>query len=146
MHTINDNSSTHDRRPDHESVHDRASAAGNALPLLAGAAVGIGGFGAVLALADLASPLRAPFTLFFLLAAPAAALAMLLRGLDPLSRCVVALAGAAAADVLIAQTMLALDIWSIRGGTAAVAALGLLLLLPALVRLRRDRAARTRTS
>ncbi|NDZ90526.1 hypothetical protein G3I23_34170, partial [Streptomyces sp. SID10115] len=37
------------------------------LPLLAGAAVAVGGVGAVLALVDLGSPLRAPFTLFFLL-------------------------------------------------------------------------------
>ena len=32
------------------------------LPLLAGAAVGTGGVGAALALADISSPLRAPFT------------------------------------------------------------------------------------
>ncbi|MET8677453.1 hypothetical protein ABZW18_07655 [Streptomyces sp. NPDC004647] len=112
---------------------------------MAGAAVGIGGVGAVLALADVASPLRAPCTLFFLIAAPACAVAASLRGLDPLTRGVVAVAGAAAVDLLTAQAMLALHIWSIRGGITAVAGLSLLLLLPALVRRPRGRTTRTRT-
>ncbi|MGP4004674.1 hypothetical protein [Streptomyces sp. 8N706] len=114
-------------------------------PLLAGSAVGIGGVGAVLALADVASPLRAPFTLFFLIAAPAVAVAAALAGLDPLSRSVVAVAGALAVNLLTAQTMLALHIWSVRGGVVAVAVLSLLLFLPAFAR-RLGRAARTRTS
>jgi hypothetical protein len=123
----------------------KRSGAGNVLPLLAGAALGIGGVGAVLALADVASPLRAPFTLFFLIAAPAAAVAASLRGLDPLTRGVVAVAGAVAVDLLTAQAMLALHIWSIRGGITAVAGLSLLLLLPALVRRPRGHTTRTRT-
>ncbi|MFH8408355.1 hypothetical protein ACH4FX_26675 [Streptomyces sp. NPDC018019] len=92
-------------------------------PVLAGAAVAVGGVGAFLALADLASPLRAPCTLFFLVLAPAAALAAALGRLDPLSRTVVAGAGAVALDLLVAQAMLALHVWSARGGVVAVAVL-----------------------
>ncbi len=104
------------------------------LPLLAGAAVGTGGVGAALALADISSPLRAPFTFFFLVAAPAAALACSLLGLDPLSRAVVALAGSIALDLLVAQAMLMLRVWSIRGGVAVVAALSVALFLLPLLR------------
>ncbi|MFG1724167.1 hypothetical protein [Streptomyces sp. Y20] len=86
--------------------------------------------GAVLALLDSASPLRAPFTLFFLLTAPAAAIAAALRGLEPYGRTLTALAGAIAVNMLVAQVMLAVHRWSVRGGVAAVAVLSLLLLLP----------------
>ncbi|MEU0051729.1 hypothetical protein ABZ299_33920 [Streptomyces sp. NPDC006184] len=99
-------------------------------PLLAGAATAVAVAGAVLALLDSASPLRAPFTLFFLLAAPAAAIGAALRGLDPYGRTLTALAGAVAVNMLVAQVMLAVHRWSVRGGVAAVAALSLLLLLP----------------
>ena len=54
------------------------------LPLLAGAATAVGGFGALLALTDSGSPLRGPLTLFFLLAAPATAIGVALRGLERL--------------------------------------------------------------
>ncbi|MBZ4017019.1 hypothetical protein [Streptomyces purpurogeneiscleroticus] len=108
---------------------------GEPTPLLAGAAVAVGGVGAVLALFDLDSPLRAPFTLFFLLGAPAAAIAAALGRLDPLSRTVVAGAGALAVDMLVAQTMLSLHVWSARGGVVAVAAIsGTLFLLASVVR------------
>ena len=106
------------------------------LPLLAGAAFGTAGVGAALALADIASPLRAPFTFFFLIAAPGAALAASLGGLDPLSRAVVALAGSVAVDLLVAQAMLMLHLWSIRGGVAVIAALSAALFLLPLVRYR----------
>ncbi|WP_237719950.1 hypothetical protein [Streptomyces xiaopingdaonensis] len=106
---------------------------------LAGAALGVGGIGAALVLADVPSPLRAPFALFFLLAAPAAGLAALLVRLDPLSRAVVAVVGAAALDLLVAQTMLAAEVWSARGGTAAVAVLSTLLLAVAALRPARGR-------
>jgi hypothetical protein len=129
-----------------QNVSDHRSAAGDAHALFAGAAVGVGGVGAVLALADIASPLRAPFTLFFLIVAPAAAVAAALPGLDPLSRSLVAVAGAAAVDLLTAQAMLALHIWSARAGVAAVAVLSSLLFLLAFVRRCRGRAARSWTS
>lgn len=115
------------------------------LPLLAGAAVGVCGVGAVLALADIASPVRAPFTFFFLLAAPAAALAGALRSLDPLSRAVVAAGGTIVIDLLVAQGMLALHMWSVRGGVAVIAALSAALFLLPLLRRSLARAERRRT-
>jgi uncharacterized membrane protein len=117
------------RRQSHRQTISRES-----IPLLAGAAVGVGGVGAVLALADIASPVRAPFTFFFLLAAPGAALAAALRSLDPLSRVVIAAAGAIVVDLLVAQGMLALHMWSVRGGVAVVTALSAVLFLLPLVR------------
>ncbi|MFF7730341.1 hypothetical protein [Streptomyces sp. NPDC008001] len=130
---------------------DRPGAAGGApaadsLPVVAGAATAIAGVGAVLALADIGSPLRAPFTLFFLLVAPACAVGAALRGLDPLSRSVVAAGGAVAVDMLVAQAMLALHTWTVRGGVAAVAAVSLLLFLLAHVRRHRCRTAKNRAS
>ncbi|MFF2923938.1 hypothetical protein ACFVTP_16285 [Streptomyces celluloflavus] len=116
-----------------------------AVPLCAGAAVGVGAVGAVLALADLASPLRAPFTLFFLLLAPATAIGAALGRLDPLGRAVVAGAGALAADLLVAEAMLALHLWSVRGGVVAVAVLSAAALLLTALRRRAGRARRSRT-
>lgn len=103
-------------------------------PVLAGAVTAVGGIGALLALTDSSSPLRAPFTLFFLLVAPAAAIAAALSGLDPLSRALVSLAGAIVVDMLVAQGLLALHLWSVRGGIAAVTAISALTLLLVLVR------------
>ncbi|WP_329114989.1 hypothetical protein [Streptomyces sp. NBC_01465] len=114
----------------------RSSAWSDSLPALAGAALAVSAVGAVLALADLASPLRAPFALFFLLMAPAGALSTNLRGLEPFGRVVASSAGAVALDLLIAETMLATHMWSVRGGVAAVAVISSLLFLPALVRRR----------
>jgi uncharacterized membrane protein len=112
----------------------RQSLGKESLPLLAGAAVGVGGVGAVLALADITSPVRAPFTLFFLLVAPGAALAAALSSLDPLSRAVIAAAGAVVVDLLVAQGMLALHLWSIRGGVGVVTVLSAVLFLLPLAR------------
>ncbi|MFE9397881.1 hypothetical protein [Streptomyces flavidovirens] len=120
--------------------------AADSLPVLAGAALAVSGVGAVLALADLASPLRAPFTLFFLMVAPASAVAAGLRSLEPLGRLVASAAGAVALNVLVAQAMLATHNWSVRGGVAAVAAISALLFLLALVRRPGGPAARRRTS
>lgn len=116
------------------------------LPQLAGAAVGTAGFGAALALADIGSPLRAPLTFLFLVVAPGAALASLLRGLDPLSRAVVALAGSVVVDLLVAQAMLMLHLWSIRGGVAVVAVLSAVLFLVPVARRMSGRTAGRRTS
>ncbi|MEU9154472.1 hypothetical protein AB0D59_28890 [Streptomyces sp. NPDC048417] len=103
-------------------------------PLLAGAATAVAGTGALLALTDSGSPLRGPLTLLFLIAAPAAAIGLALRGFDPFARVLTALAGAVALDMLIAQGMIATHRWSWRGGVVAVTAFSILLLL--LVRLR----------
>jgi hypothetical protein len=103
-------------------------------PLLAGAATAVGATGALLALTDEGSPLRGPFTLFFLLAAPAAAIAAALRGLDPFGRTLASLAGAVVVNMLVAQGMLAVHRWSVRGGVVVVTALSVLLLLGVLLR------------
>ncbi|MGW1023268.1 hypothetical protein ACWD4J_06020 [Streptomyces sp. NPDC002577] len=112
------------------------------LPLLAGAAVAVGGVGAALALIDVDAPLRGPFTLFFLLAAPAGAIGAALRGLEPAGRVLASSAGAIAVNMLVAQAMLALHSWSVRGGIVAVAALSSLIFLLVLVRLLRGRPTR----
>lgn len=114
-------------------------------PLLAGAATAAGGLGAVLALVDSGSPLRGPFTLFFLLAMPAAAIAAALRGLDPFGRTVAAVAGAVVVDMLVAQGMLAVHRWSVLGGIVAVTVISALILLLAVVRRLRGRTSRRRT-
>ncbi|MFG2355515.1 hypothetical protein [Streptomyces sp. NPDC048521] len=103
-------------------------------PLLAGAATAVGAVGALLALIDSASPLRGPCTLFFLLMAPAVAIAAALRGLDPFGRAVCALAGAVVVDMLVAQGMLAVHRWSVHGGVVAVTVLSLAVLLLVLLR------------
>ncbi|MFF8790243.1 hypothetical protein [Streptomyces sp. NPDC015125] len=128
------------RHGSHDLPPPEERPAGATASLVAGVAVGIGIMGAVLALADIDSPLRAPFTLFFLLMAPAAALAVALGRMDPLGRAVAAGAGALAVDLLVAQTMLALHLWSLRGGVLAVAALSGALLLAGAVRRRAGRA------
>ncbi|MGW3648296.1 hypothetical protein [Streptomyces sp. NPDC000878] len=115
-------------------------------PLLAGIAVAVAAVGAGLALTDTASPLRGPFTLFFLLAAPAVAVGAALRGLEPFGRTVTSVAAAVALDLLVAQGMLATHQWSVRGGVVAVTVISSLILLLVLVRRHRGRTARRRTS
>ncbi|WP_330267942.1 hypothetical protein [Streptomyces griseorubiginosus] len=97
----------------------------------------MGGFGALLALTGSDSPLRAPLVLFFLLAAPAAGIALALRGLDPFARVPTALAGSVVLNMLVAQGMLATHRWSARGGVVAVGVISALILLPVLLRRRR---------
>ncbi|WP_326724120.1 hypothetical protein OHT59_36795 [Streptomyces sp. NBC_00243] len=116
------------------------------LPLLAGAATVVGAVGAILAFADADSPLRGPFTLFFLLAAPSAAIAAALRGLEPFGRVLASVAGGVAVNMLVAQGMLALHQWSMPGGIAAVTALSTLMLLLVLVRRLRGRTSSRRAS
>ncbi|GHE71137.1 hypothetical protein GCM10018785_44340 [Streptomyces longispororuber] len=108
--------------------------------LLAGVAVTAGCAGAAFALLDLASPVRGPLTLFFLVAAPAAACAYWLRGLDPWAHALASVSAGVVVDLLVAQAMLALRVWSVRGGVAAVAVLSAAALLPALARRLRHRA------
>ncbi|WP_371330115.1 hypothetical protein [Streptomyces sp. TP-A0356] len=112
--------------------------------MLAGVAVVVAGVGAILALLDAGSPLRGPFTLFFLLAAPATAVGAALRRLDPFARAVVSVAGAIAIDLLIAQGMLAVHRWSVTGGIVAVTVISSLVLLLVPVRRRRRRTATRR--
>ncbi|MFF7646907.1 hypothetical protein [Streptomyces canus] len=121
------------RRPSRASGRDLT-------PLLAGAATAVGGWGALLALTGSDSPLRAPLTLFFLLAAPAAGIAAALRGFDAFARATAALAGSVVLNMLVAQGMLATHRWSARGGVLAMAVISALILL--LVLMRRHRAAK----
>ncbi|GGO57723.1 MULTISPECIES: hypothetical protein [Streptomyces] len=123
----------------------RAFAPADLTPLLAGVGVAAGCVGAAFALLDLTSPLRAPFVLFFLLAAPGFALSHWLRGLDGWSRAVACASGALVLDLLVAQAMLALHVWSIRGGVAAIAGVSALVFLSALARRLRHRAPSRRT-
>ncbi|MEU5001440.1 hypothetical protein [Streptomyces sp. NPDC021622] len=109
-------------------------------------AVAVGAVGAMLALTDIDSPLRGPFTLFFLLAAPGGAIGAALRGLEPWGRIVASVSGAVAVNLLVAQAMLALHMWSVRGGVAAVTVIGSLIFLLVLVRRLRGRTPRRRTS
>ncbi|WP_406214796.1 hypothetical protein [Streptomyces canus] len=106
-------------------------------PLLAGAATAVGGFGALLAFSGSDSPLRAPLTLFFLLAAPAAGIAAALRGFDPFARVLASLAGSVVLNMLVAQGMLATHRWSARGGVMAMALISALILVLVLMRRRR---------
>ncbi|MGW2211517.1 hypothetical protein [Streptomyces sp. NPDC001781] len=107
-------------------------------------ATGTAACGALLALTDSGSPLRGPCALFFLLAAPALAIATALGGLDPFGRLIVALAGAVALDMLVAQAMLTVHRWSVSGGIVAVTVLSLLIVAAGRVRRRADSRGRTR--
>ncbi|MEU6094583.1 hypothetical protein [Streptomyces sp. NPDC047079] len=107
-------------------------------------AVAVAGVGATLALSDSGSPLRGPFTLFFLLAAPATAIGAALRGLQLWPRTLVSVAGAIAVDLLVAQGMLAVHRWSVTGGIVTVALISSLVLLLVTVRRQRRRTARRR--
>ncbi|MFF3487032.1 hypothetical protein ACFYXC_27685 [Streptomyces sp. NPDC002701] len=146
MQTIGVNSSSAGPSTPDGADGSRQDPGRDLLPLLAGAATTIAGVGAVLALVDVDSPLRAPFTLFFLLAAPAAAVAAALRGLEPFGRLVASVSAAVAVNLLVAQGMLAVHRWSVPGGIAAVAALSSLILLLVLVRRLRGRTVRRRAS
>ncbi|MGW0704492.1 hypothetical protein ACWD4G_00675 [Streptomyces sp. NPDC002643] len=114
-------------------------------PLLAGAAAAVAGVGAVLAFADADSVLRGPFTLFFLLFAPGAAIGAALRGLEPFGRTVASVAGAIAVNLLVAQGMIATHMWSMRGGIAVVTVISSFVLLLVLVRRVRGRTERRRS-
>ncbi|MFJ4004864.1 hypothetical protein ACIPWL_15635 [Streptomyces sp. NPDC090023] len=122
---------------------ERAGPGRDLSPLLAGAATGTAACGALLALMDSGSPLRGPCALFFLLAAPALAIALALRGLDPFGRAITALAGAVALDMLVPQAMLTVHRWSVPGGIVAVTVLSLLILLADGVRQRAGSRGRT---
>ncbi len=123
----------------------KPSLSGGGGPLLAGVAAAVAGVGAALAFAGSDSVLRGPFTLFFLLVAPGAAIGAVLRGLEPFGRIVTSLAGAVAVNLLVAQGMIATHSWSMTGGITAVTVISSLVLLPSLVRLMRGRTERRRT-
>ncbi|MFI6474606.1 hypothetical protein ACIBL5_30585 [Streptomyces sp. NPDC050516] len=116
-----------------QTISDRsavgAPVAADLLPVLAGAALAVSAVGAALAFAGLDSPLRAPLALFYLVAAPAEAAVFALRRLEPLARMVASLSGAVLIDVLTAESMAGLHLWSTRNGITAVGVISLLLFL-----------------
>jgi len=80
--------------------------------------------GAVIALADLDTPLRLILTPLFLLVVPGAAVIGLLRDRDPLAALSVGAAASLVVNVLLAAAMLTFDAWSPRAGVATIAVLG----------------------
>ncbi|MFS8203849.1 hypothetical protein ACLVWQ_34900 [Streptomyces sp. CWNU-52B] len=146
MQTIGIKSSSSDPSTPTDDERSGQDPGRDLLSLLAGAATTVAGVGAVLALADISSPLRAPFALFFLLAAPGTAVAAALRGLDPFGRVLASLSAAVAVNLLVAQGMLAVHRWSVPGAIATVAALSSLILLLVLVRRLHGRTARRQAS
>ena len=87
---------------------------------LACAVIAAGLAGVALALADTSTPLRAPLVLLFLAAAPAMAVAGLLRGLDTFGRIFAGGAATVVINVLVAETMIAAGAWSPDHGLVAV--------------------------
>ena len=86
-------------------------------------AVVAGSLSAILAIADIDTPVRAPLVVIFLLAAPAAAVAGLLDRFDILARLVIAGAAAVVIDFLVAEIMLAAGLWSVPGSIIVIAAI-----------------------
>ncbi|GAA3421401.1 hypothetical protein GCM10018952_67890 [Streptosporangium vulgare] len=80
--------------------------------------------GAVIALADIDTPLRLILTPLFLLVVPGAAVVGLLRDRDPLAALSVGAAASLVVNVLLAAAMLTFDAWSPRAGVATIAVLG----------------------
>jgi hypothetical protein len=87
---------------------------------LARGVIAAGSVGAVLALAEVDTPLRGPLVLLSLAGAPAAVVASWLTSLDIFARAIVACAAAIVLNALVAEIMLALGIWSPGTGLIAV--------------------------
>ncbi|MGI5486456.1 hypothetical protein [Microtetraspora malaysiensis] len=85
--------------------------------------------GAVLALADIRTPVRMLLTPLFLFVVPGAAVVGLLRDRDPLSALTVGAAASLAVNVVLAEAMLLFDAWSPRAGVATVGVLSFFLLV-----------------
>jgi len=87
----------------------------------AGGVIAAGTAGAVLALADVETPLRVPLVLIFLAGVPALAVASLLGGVDAYARLVVAGSAAIVVNIVVAEAMILSGTWSARTGLVAVA-------------------------
>ncbi len=88
---------------------------------LAGGVIAAGTAGAILALADVETPLRVPLVLIFLAGVPALAVASLLGGVDAYARLVVAGSAAIVVNIVVAEAMILSGTWSARTGLVAVA-------------------------
>jgi hypothetical protein len=80
--------------------------------------------GAIIALADIDTPLRLVLTPLFLLVVPGVAVVGLLRDRDPVAALSVGAAASLVINVLLSQAMLSFDAWSPRAGVATIAVLG----------------------
>jgi hypothetical protein len=83
--------------------------------------VAAGTVGVLLELAGVRSALVTALVLVFIVVAPTAAIAGLLRGFDVFARIILAAVTAAAGITLIAMIMLAAGAWSVKGGLVAIA-------------------------
>ena len=96
-----------------------------------------GAIGVLLELAGVRSATVSVLVLVFIVVAPTAAIAGLLRGFDLFARIILAAVTAAAGITLIAMIMLTIGAWSVKGGLVAIAILSAACLLA-----QRGRAAR----
>jgi len=92
---------------------------------IAAAVLAAGAVGVALELARVNSPARDPLVVLFLVAAPALAVAGLMRGIDGFARLIIGVTAAIVINSLVAVVMLAAGIWSPRAGLLAVAAISL---------------------
>jgi hypothetical protein len=97
--------------------------AGAAVRAPAVAAVAFGVLAAGVAAMGPDSGVGRALLILLLLGAPGAAVAAMLRELEPLGRAVCALISAVLVNAAVAQTMLSLKVWSVAGGVAAVGVL-----------------------
>jgi hypothetical protein len=88
---------------------------------LVGVASGAGAVGVILALAGVHSALRTVLVLLFVVVAPTAAIAGLLRGLDSFSRVLLAGVSTVALLIIVAMILLSAGLWSPLGELFAVA-------------------------
>jgi hypothetical protein len=89
--------------------------------LLVGAAMGAGAVGVILALAGVHSPVRTALVILFLIVAPTAAIAGLLRSFDVFARLILAVVTAITVLSILGVILLSAGLWSPIGELAAVA-------------------------
>jgi hypothetical protein len=99
-------------------------------------AIAAGSVGAIMAIANIGSPVRAPLVLSFLLVAPAAAIAGLLDRFDGLARLIIAGTAAIVINFLVAEIMLAAGLWSPRGSVIVVTVITVVCALAQVARVR----------
>ena len=111
---------------------------------VAGGVIATGTAGAILALADIETPLRVPLALIFLAGGPALAVASLLGGIDAYARLVVAGSAAIVINIIVAEAMILSGTWSARTGLVAVALVSVMIAAcrPLVSRSSRPRSAR----
>jgi uncharacterized membrane protein YjjP (DUF1212 family) len=94
---------------------------------VAGGVIAAGTAGAVLALADIETPLRVPLVLVFLAGVPALAVASLLGGIGSYAQVVVAGSASIVIDIMVAEAMILSGTWSPRTGLVAVAVVSVMI-------------------